>query len=434
VAEPIQPDAWNYRPLPDAAEILAKYGFYFSLCMCLYADLFPFRLDLSSLQLSTAWSQAILIPYRYPDKGFRIIADDISNILLMLPLGLMGFLHFGDRSGKRGILKWSALGFAFGLAAECAQLAIPTRASVITDAVNNGLGTFLGAAVASARGWRILEYFTGVALERRNIYLWLLICSLLAMLGPYTLDTDSLSGVGTHPGVIAGTAAESKASLGEEWLRMAAFASIGALAFRLAVPGRRRPTLRQPLATAALILLFPMILHLARLMIGLSHPALDDLALDISSAIVGGMVSLFVPPARRPLGGFLLFQAALIAAALSPYAFSGWRQGPSFQWIPFYELCVHRAPMALYEAILCLVGFALMGGFMRLSFTRLSGRNIAAYALMLSGAIECAQTFLPARIPGASDLILSSLGAWTGAYICGAVESARLNERTVGTL
>jgi glycopeptide antibiotics resistance protein len=434
VLEWIQLDSRNYKLLPDAAETLAKYGFYFSLSVCLYVVLFPFRFDFSWQFLSTAWSKAILTPYCFPNRGFRITADDLANILMTVPLGFMGFLYFGDRSESRALLKWSAMGLAFGLASECIQLAIPTRASVITDALNNGLGALLGAAAASSRGWRTLEYFTGIAKERRNIYLWLLIWALVAMMGPYSLDTDSLSGIGAHLGMISNTAAESEISMGEQWLRMAGFALIGALAIRLAVPGRRRSTWRQPLSTLALIFLFPVILHIARLLIGSPHLALDDLALDVFSAIAGGLVSLFVSPGRRPWSGFLLCHVALIAAGLSPYDFSGWQRGSSFQWIPFYELCIHRTPAALYQATLYFVGFAVLGGFMRLSFPRRSGWCIAAYALVLSGAIEFAQTFLPARIACTSDVILCSLGAWTGAYICNAVESARLNEQAVEIL
>jgi glycopeptide antibiotics resistance protein len=415
----------NAQPLPEAARMLAKYGFYFSLSVFLYAVLFPFHFDFSWRHVISAWSQTGFIPFWNAKKGLHIAADDLANILLTFPLGFFGFLHFCRRNGKWAIYKWLAFGFAFGLGAELLQLVVPSRASQITDIVNNSLGAFLGAAVASAKGRPALEFFTGVAAERRNIYLWMLIWSLVAMVGPYDLSQDSISQINPVVPLF-----ESPNSLiGAEWPRIAGFAIIGALAARLAVPGRRKRNLQQPLAAAALVLLFPAILQCLRLLVESEGPSLDDLALDVFGALAGAFISLFLQPTLQSLSAFLLFNSSLIAAGLSPYHFSRWGHGVIFQWIPFHDFCSNRSPAAFYESILAFFCFAILGGLLQLSFPPWRRLCIAIYAAGFSGAIEFAQTFLPARTAGITDVIIAGLAAWIGAHICAAVESERLSQK-----
>ncbi len=420
------PETQSCQPLPDAARLLSKYGFYFSISVFIYVVLFPFRLDSSWQYFSTAWSHAGLVPYWDIKRGMHLAADDMANVLLMLPLGFLGYLHYTSRHRMWAVCKWWILGLAFGLAAEFIQLAIPTRSSGITDAINNGLGALLGAVAASVMGRRAVTYFTGTGIERRNVYLWMLILCLAAMIGPYDLGPDSISRFGSGLRMLQTQSYESETVVGEEWLRMAGFVLIGAFAVRLAVPGRRKRTVQRPLAAAALVLVLPVILQCARLLVESRPPSLEDLALDILGALTGAFVSLFIPPALQAFSGLLLFTAALVAAGLSPYSFSGWKGWMIFQWIPFYEFCSNRTPAALYEALLGFVGFAILGGFLQLSYPRRRRWHLVAYALVFSGLIEFAQTFLLARAAGITDIIVAGLGAWTGAYVCIAVESARL--------
>jgi len=411
--------------LPAPCRLLAKYGFYLSLSVFFYAVLFPFSFDISWQHLTHAWSQSIGIPYWYPETGVRILADDIANVLLTVPLGFFGSVVFGGAKGKWIVWKWCIFGFALGLAAECIQLAIPARATVVTDSINNGIGAFLGCAVASVIGNRMLLFFTGAALERRNIYLWLVIWSLAALAGPYDLSSDSLLRMDSGIWTIRPNAPRPEMQAGDLWIRMAGFLIVGALASRLAVPGRRKQSAKQPLAAAALVLAFPAALQCVRLLITLHEPSVLDLTLDTLAGLTGFIAALYAPGILRARSGFILFHAALLAAGLSPYRFSSLEAAPSFQWMPFYEFCANRTPSALYETTLSLVGFAILGGFLSLSFPRLHGRRAAFYALVFSGAIELAQTFLPARTAGTTDILTAVLGAWIGAYICTAVESSR---------
>jgi glycopeptide antibiotics resistance protein len=419
------PEIRNCESPTNAIELLCRYGFYFSVSAYLYAVLFPFRFDFSWNHLSTALSGVILIPFWDPQRSFRIVPDDLANILLTIPLGFSGFLYCRNKSCR--ILRWWILGLCFGLAAEILQLGILTRATVLSDAINNSLGAVLGAAIASVIGRRTLEFFTGTAAERRNVYLWMMIWCIVAMLGPYEIGPDYAPHF--HSMLTFREPGSAESLYGEEWLQMAGFALIGALAIRLAVPGRRKRTARQPAAAAALVLVFPVIMHGARILTGARPPSINELALNIFGALAGAFASLFIPPALQALSGFALFTLALIVAGLSPYAFSPWAKTSPFQWIPFYEFCAFRTPASLYEPVLSLVSFAILGGFLRLSFPRWRQWHVVLYSIGFAAAIEFIQTFLKVRTAGTGDIILAGAGAWAGAYVCAAVQSARLNER-----
>jgi glycopeptide antibiotics resistance protein len=417
----------NCESPANAIRLLSKYLFYFSIFAYLYAVLFPFRFDFSWNHLSTAWSGVVFVPLWNRHQGFRIVPDDIANILLTVPLGFAGFLYCGSRSYR--VFRWWILGLCFGLAAEAVQLAIPTRASSLSDAITNSLGAVLGAAVALAVGRRTLEFLTGTAAERRNIYLWMMIWCIVAMLGPYEVGPDYASHFHSPWLIFRNEPGSSGSLYGEEWLQMAGFALIGALAVRLAVPGRRKRTVRQPASAAVLVLVFPVVMHLARFLIGSRPPSINELALNLFGALAGAFVSLFIPPAMQALSGFAFFTLALIVAGLSPYSFSAWGKTIPFQWIPFYEFCANRSTSSLYEPVLSLVSFAILGGFLRLSFPRWRQLHIALYSVAFATAIEFVQTFLPSRTAGTGDILLAGMGAWAGAYVCASVQSARLNDR-----
>lgn len=417
------------RTTPDAVRRLSKYCFYLSIAVFLYAILFPFRFDFSWQHLLTSWTQAGKVPFWNAGTGINITLDDVANILLTLPLGFFGsFLGSGIKRVST-VINWFVLGLAIGFAAEFAQLAILTRSSGATDVVTNGLGTALGVVIAYIIGQKGMRFFTGTAIERRNIYLWLLIWSIVAMLGPFNLGQDFPS----HPGaVLLQTNPSAPETLTEkEWIRVACFALIGALAAKLAVPGRRKRTLMQPLASVALVLLLPVIIHFLRILVEAHPPYLDDLVLDIFGALSGAFLSLLIPSHLRALSGFLLFKIALLAAALNPYNFSTWNRRISIQWIPFYELCKDRTPLSFYEATLSLFTFAILGGLLQLTFPRMKRWHVALYGLIFSAAIEYARTFLPAQSAGTAEVIMACLGAWIGAYICTSVESARSNTQLV---
>jgi VanZ family protein len=106
-----------------------------------------------------------LIPYvevidRFPNLPLMVIADMIGNILLFMPFGfaLRGTLASGIRARTSGIVVILLTGLLFSGMMEAGQLFLEARSSSITDVLNNGLGTLLGAALWSSVRRRYLVY------------------------------------------------------------------------------------------------------------------------------------------------------------------------------------------------------------------------------------------------------------------------------------
>ncbi len=410
----------------EASRLLSTYGYHFSVLVFCYGALFPFTLDISNRHLLDSWSHISLIPY-WDTPGGRMhgIPDIAANILLSVPLGFFGFMYRTEKNKSWALWKWFAIGMTLGLAAEILQLAIPGRSSGTTDMLNNGIGALAGAAMARAFGKRVLDFLTGSTDERRNIYLWMLISSMVFIVGPLDIDPDYFSRFNSGLAALTAGSWHSVSAIGQEWVQMAGFALIGALASRLAVPGRRK---RSPMSigcAVALVALLPLALGCARLLVEAHPPLLHALVIDLLGSIAGFTVGFGMPAAVRAPMGLLVMNLALIAAGLSPFRFAAWSRQPPFQWIPFYEYCSRRTPIALYDLVLTMVSFAMLGGLLQLSLARNRRGFVVAYAMILAAGIEFAQTFLPTRSAGVTDILMACLGAWAGALFCASVQSSR---------
>jgi VanZ family protein len=412
----------HLRRSADASRQIAAYGFRISLALFCYGALFPFTLDLSRSQLSAAWAHASLLPFwNMPGGRAHDIADIVANLLVALPLGFFGCLRCAGNSRAAAFWKWGAVGAILGLGAEALQLAIPGRSSGTTDILTNGLGALAGVAIARGFGGRVLEFLTGSTSERRNIYLWMLILSLVAMVGPFDIGPDYLSRFKTN---LAGLgAAWIPISLsGDEWIRIAGFAMTGAFASRLAVPGRRRRSPRTMMSALALVVVFPAVLGCARLLVESYPPQGPELAVEFLASMSGFAVALMVPGVVRASAGLILWILALIAAGLSPSHFAGFA---GFQWIPFYEFVTHRTPIAFYPMVFTLFGFAVAGGLLQLCCARCRHIHVVACGLVLASLIEYAKVLLPAHSANITDILMACLGAWAGSFLCAAVAASR---------
>jgi hypothetical protein len=297
--------------------------------------------------------------------------------------------------------------------------------------LNNGIGIWAGAALASSFGRRVLEFLAGNSEERRNIYLWMLVLCMIFMVGPLDVNLDYFSRFRPGLSSLAAGGWRTVSATGQDWIHLAGFALIGALAGRLVVPGRRRRSFMRLIYSAALVVLFPLALAFGHLLAQARPPLLHALVLDLAGSLAGFLVGLLWPAAVRATVGLPVMIVALVAAGLSPFAFAGWTGGPVFQWIPFYEYCTRRSPIALYELILTLTSFAILGGLLHLSLVARRRFLIVSFAVLLAVGIEFAQTFLPARTAGITHVLMAGFGAWTGALFCASVQSSRRNNHIV---
>jgi len=407
----------------DISRSLARYGFYVSILLFFYGTLFPFWFDFSGRELSEAWARSGLLPYWDLDRGrIHSIPDIVANILLTLPLGFFGALHRGD--GRGGAMwRWWVLGFVLGVAAETLQLAIPSRSSSITDACNNAFGVLAGSAAACIAGTRLLRLLSGTICSRECTCLWILTGILATtMLGPFDLSLD-IAHIRADMRMLYNNPWESGLPLGDAWIQIAEFAILGALAGRMARTGGPGTRKLGFWGSAAAVLAMPPALEIAQLLVESHAPSFRDLAMATGSLAAGFAVGAYAPRLARPACGFILVSLAIVASGLSPYRFASGRGVSSFEWIPLVEYYRHTTAPALYDAILGFLSFGLAGGLLKLSCTRCSRALVVGYALVLAGAIEYVQLYLPSRHPGVTDMLIACLGAWTGAMIGVGIES-----------
>jgi len=408
-----------------ASQTLFRYGFCFSLLFFFYGTLFPFHFDFSKRELSIAWSQAGLLPYWDVERG-RIpsMPDCVANILLTAPLGFLGLMQRLQRGKVSKLWNWFMLGLALGLAAEILQLAVPSRSSSVTDAINNGFGALAGAAAARLIGSRLLRFLEGTALDREHTWLWLLVGTLTAiMLGPFDFSLD-VSHIVSDYRMLWTNPWELGVPIGDGWVQMAAFTLVGAMSGRIASSGRSMQLSRLKAAVAC-ILLMPLVLESSQLFVESHAPSLRDFAMEALGAAAGFMVGTSAPVLARPILGFVILGLATIAAGLSPGHFVSWRGRSSFEWIPFVEYYRQTTPAALYDAMMGLTGYGLLGALLQAAWRGRRRGLIAVLAVALAAGIEFAQMFLPSRVANITDILIAGMGAWIGALIYSGVRDRR---------
>jgi VanZ family protein len=381
----------------EKMQSLCRYGFWFSVLLFFYGTLFPFRFDLSLHSLADAWSNVGLIPF-WDLKRDRIhsLTDIVANILLTIPIGFFGALSFGRPKKYRHLMSWLFWGLALGLIVEILQLGIPSRASAITDVLNNGFGVLLGAGFATLFGCQILDLLAGSLLESRQNNL-LILCGIvtLIMLLPFDISLN-VSHIKSGLKALWLNPWKSGHPIESEWVPMVLFAIIGATAGL---------TARYKLITVALFI--PFALEAAQLLIESHAPSLLDLAMNLVGCMSGILSTYFAPFLVRRRTGFILLGLAIASQGLSPYHFSGRSQ---FEWIPFVEYYQKITGSALQDALAGLLIYGLL--------VALWPRRCAILlAIILAGGIETAQMFLPTRFAGMTDIVIAGLGAWIGYHL-----------------
>jgi VanZ family protein len=374
---------------------LCRYGFYLSVLLVLYGALFPFQFVSTSHEF-------LLIPYWDIGRGrIHSLPDLVSNILLTMPLGFLGFLWF-DRGRKLpAIAKWLLLGLLLGLLSEIVQTRIPSRTSDMTDVLNNGLGAFFGALGALLFGQKILGLLSDFLLNRKGTYFVILLgIAVTGALLPFDLSMDvghilsSLKQLWMNPW-------ETGSAMKDEWIQMAVFAMIGALACKT------KPRL------TAIALALPFILEPMQLLVESHDPSLRSAAVNFAGVAAGIATAWLAPSLVRPATGFILMNIALAARGLSPYGFSG---QSDFQWIPLAEYCQKPMAMALHDAMAAILDYALLAALW-------PRRTTILWGIALAAGIEFTQMFVPPRSAGITDILIAALGCWAGYVIRKSLDS-----------
>jgi len=402
------------RDISEQLDGWYRAAFYVAVALFVYGTLFPFRFDFSPAFLAGSWSGAKLLPYWDTARGrISSIPDMVSNLLLGMPLGCFGFWLRDRSSSRQSLWRWGLLGLTLGLSVEALQLAIPSRTCSLTDAINDGLGAFIGALAAKGLKERFLPLVTVIRQDPARIQLFLILCILIfGMLGPLdvTLDVSqmksALRAIWVDPW-------ESRVAMGDTWIFAAEFAIWGALGGRLLRAGKL-PARLPPALWIAGILALPFFLEMGQVFVASHAPSLRELTTETLGAAAGLGTALARPPLTGPRVGLILLATALAASGFSPYHFVGWDQKAPFQWIPLYEYYVRTTASSLYDAVFGIVSFGLLAVLLRASCSCSRWFAVGA-AIALASAIELGQMFLPTRYPGITDILMAALGAWTGA-------------------
>jgi glycopeptide antibiotics resistance protein len=378
---------------------LCRYGLYLSILLYFYGTLFPFQFDF----IQNSWHAFGLTPFWDVERGrIHSLTDIMSNVLLTIPLGFFGSIWFGRNGKKQRIGKWFLIGFLLGLLVELIQLNIPSRTSDITDALNNGIGSLVGAAIALLYGRKILNFLSGSLTEKKITSYWMLAAIIaIGLLLPFDLGLNvshvksSLKNLWLNPW-------ESGIPIQDGWVQMVEFAILGALATSM-----RKPKI------VLLTLALPLFFEPMQLLVESHAPSLRDFALNFTGAALGAATARIYPSIIRPATGFVLMTLALLAQGLSPFHFTD----PShFEWIPLVEYYNQTTGAALYDAMTGLLSYGLLAFLWPRKLTIL-------FVIVLAGSIEAAQIFIPTRSAGTTDILIAGLGAWAAYSLFRAMES-----------
>jgi glycopeptide antibiotics resistance protein len=373
---------------------LCRYGLYLSVLLVLYGTLFPFHFDFSTQAVSRAWAGSGLVPFWDVARGrIHSLPDMVSNVVLTVPLGFFGFLWFGRDKKRPGIVHWFFAGFGLGLISEIIQLGVASRLSDITDALNNGIGTLFGAIAAAIFGTFLLDLLSGSLMDRRRTSFFILAAIIMiGMLLPFDFTMD-VSGMWHSVKALRLNPWKLETPISEEWIQMAEFAILGALAGSIK-KGR----------IAALAMAMPFVFEAMQILVESHGLSLRDPAMNFAGVAAGITAARFVPALVQPVTGFTLMSLALIAQGLSPYHFGGQSR---FEWIPLVEYYSRTTGAALYDAMSGLLSYGLLVALW-------PRRIVVAWAILLAVGIEAAQIFVPTRFAGTTDILIAAIGACAG--------------------
>jgi VanZ family protein len=94
--------------------------------------------------LATAWHVMVHQPSMWTTFG-----DVVGNVVLFVPVGMLGWALVHRWIGWRRTLVVLAVGLVFAFALQVAQLFIPRRAAAMSDVVWNGLGLLIGMGLVA---------------------------------------------------------------------------------------------------------------------------------------------------------------------------------------------------------------------------------------------------------------------------------------------
>lgn len=440
----------------------------------LYASILPFdlKLDIGLAKLDS-------ISHALHATRQHARSDLIVNVLYYVPLGCTVCLAIRHRFGRwwPGLAAGIAAGTLLSGAVEFVQLFSPSRVASQWDVLANAAGSSIGCAAAVPlhfvlRAWRRQRYS---AMASQPIWHLMVLTSLLLFvtsLVPFDVRVDlgeiagGLRNAGAHIVPFAtihppaGAEPPTPEVLAEFWVEfggtVAAFFGLAAL-LGLATVGEARMRVFSSLFISVYVgVVLAVMCEVAQVFIATRGFDVTDILAGVIGIAGGTIVGLGLGAlaARRHwhwggetrlvgrpvlLLSLLVQTAYLVANGLRPFAFG---KLPDLldlpnhvEWVPFRAFVLHLTGGAIAELTLELARYAVFGAllavWLRAYGVRFRTRNRVAVvlAVLLSAAIEVAQTALPSRYSDVSDVLTGAFGSLCGStavkWYADAVEYAR---------
>jgi glycopeptide antibiotics resistance protein len=394
-----------------------------SAAFIVYGTTIPFRFVTDRQIVLANLARLSLNPFISPDTGSRLsIPDVVGNVLLFVPFGGFGIWAVPRARSVIGrIVFLTILGAALSAGVETLQLLTIDRTSSLGDLLANTAGAFSGAVIATlARTWAGI-FFSAVGasgLANNATFYPMVVSAILVCAGAWepfdvTLDVGSLvpkiRALFHHPWPTGPLTDE-----GLSVLQHLLFTS--ALVVWLQTAGFRAAVVTGAIAGAVVA----VALEASQLFIAARMPAVWDALVAVAGSLLGAAVGAAFPKIKRPAiwcaGVFILTAIGVTMQQLTPFTIEPAER--AFQWIPFlnyYEFTTSETVSHSAELLLsCFpLGFAL-GLAIERRVVRLTA--IAAATLAIAVPVEYGQRFIGGRYPDITDIALSVVGAWFGAW------------------
>jgi glycopeptide antibiotics resistance protein len=391
----------------------------------IYGTLIPFHVVDSLPALLRNVEAVRWLPFWDLHRGrIASIPDMVQNVLLFLPIGILGAHCLGRRLGPT-----LATGFSLSLLVEILQLLTPNRVSSVNDLVFNTLGTAAGffLYLRLAPLWPRLVHHP-VLREVARVpgalpLLLLMLYSWVYALEPFNFALD-VGVVWWNVRAIFRQLLHPRLVLGDELILASQFALIGFLAAGLLQKLGVRAAYALSLFLAAL---WAAVTEMSQLIVASRVASLLTLWFSWLGAAIGVAGRGWYVFSPRPGRLFVLYALFLLAAhavdTLSPFTLRESYLRPALLPFRHYQSAYFVSALSnVLHALLVFMPLGFLASRMRLGRTR--GLLFWTVLFLALVAIELGQGFIAGRYPDVTDFFLPFAGAVIGWRVAGMVRKS----------
>ncbi|MDI9612026.1 MAG: VanZ family protein [Acidobacteriota bacterium] len=392
------------------------------IAFVIYGTLVPFHVVDSFPALLCNVESIRWLPFWDLHRGrIASIPDMVQNILLFLPIGILGAHCFGRRPGPT-----LATGFGLSLLVETLQLLTSNRVSSVNDLVFNTLGTLAGFLLylRLAPAWSRLIHHP-VMRDFARVpgalpLLLMMIYSWVYALEPFNFTLD-VGAVWWNVRMFFGQLAHPRLVLRDEFILASQFALVGFLAAGLL--HRLGARAAYPLSLL-LVVLWATVTEMSQLIVASRVASALTLAFSWIGAGIGvaarGWYALSPRPGRFFAGYALFVLGAFAVDSLSPFVLRESYLRPALLPFRLYQSAYFVSALSnVFHALLVFMPLGYLASRIRLNRAR--GLLFWTVLLIASVAIELGQGFIAGRYPDVTDCFLPFAGAVIGWWLAGRV-------------